>query len=172
VIVERPREFYETEEDRRHEREVAQRASLAWSCRLIKTKRAFAADFAAVRGKRITALVECKWRDYTLERLDGWGGLMLSAEKWARLRMLSPVLRVPTIIVAECNGVLWWHSATTRFQHDGLDLDGRTDRGDWQDVEPVVMFRKQRFKRIADHAPPPGILFMPRTVDEIEARHG
>lgn len=151
-----PRQWYETADHRRREREIADKAARCWSCELLATKPGFAADMVARRNRKVGALVEIKDRvGYSMHRLDSLGGLMVSAAKWGNVYTLAQVLRLPTVVIAETAGPeLWFHKATKQFTHDGVDIKGRVDRGDWQDVEPVVLFRRRRWHRLVEGPPP------------------
>lgn len=141
------RPFYETAIDRERERAIADEAARCWHCQMIKTKIAFAADYCAMRQRSVVALVEVKDRRYPIDRLDAMGGLMVSLHKWSLLAHLSKVSRLPLVVLLQATDGLFFHS-TSKFGHDGVGYMGRVDRGDWQDVEPVVLLRARRFKRI------------------------
>ena len=37
-----------------------------------------------------------------------------------------------------------------QFKPDDVVISGRIDRGDWQDVEPMVVIRMEKFKKLKD----------------------
>jgi hypothetical protein len=143
------RPIYETAEHLKREREIAMKAAQLWSCEMVKTKTYFCADYAAKHLDKVAAMIEIKDRaaKYSMDQLDGWGGVMVSGTKWGALYQLSQVSRLPTGVIVETFGAqLWVHWATPRFEHDGVDVRGRYDRGDWQDIEPVILLRRARFE--------------------------
>lgn len=139
------RPLYESEDDRANERRLAAAVSVAWKVEPVKLKMAYNIDYALLRDGRTVAVSEFKCRKYSMEQLDSMGGFMLSLHKWMSAKHLSEAAGVPfVVVVADKDGVIW-HHRPTEFVHDGIGYGGRTDRGDGQDVEPVVLLRKQRF---------------------------
>lgn len=153
---ERTRPLYETEDNLREQEGVARLVEEKWKCKFVKLKKAYALDYAVLRGGKIVAFAEVKCRNYTMEKLNSFGGFMLSLHKWTEAKNISGVSGVPfVLIVKTIDG--FWHHSTTGFETDGISFGGRTDRNDLQDVEPVVILKGGRFKKLANpERQPPG----------------
>jgi hypothetical protein len=142
------RQFYETARDRVRERAIANEVGAVWGCCFVQNKPGFAADLCAVRDGHVIGLAEVRERPrHSLEVLDGWGGVFFSLQKWSNIHGLTLSSGLPFVFILKAAGVLHFH-ATRTFDHDGVDIGGRTDRGDWQDVEPVALLRAHRFRLI------------------------
>jgi hypothetical protein len=152
------RPFYEAPEHLACEAEIAHEVGQAWGCRMVKMKRAFASDWAAIRDGEILAMVEIKDRPgYTLDELDSYGGLMVSLQKLANLLTMNAASALPFFVIARDGTRTIYYHRLRPGVHDGLYLGGRRDRGDWQDIEPVALFRSHRFRPLVPRvAPPPG----------------
>ena len=144
------RPFYETQEQVEAERRIIERLGKAWGCSVAKAKRAYHIDWVIGESPRV-AFVEVKDRStYGWEFLDAHGGVYVSALKWGMALMLSWTTGVPVMLLVQtAGGELWWHRLAAR-EHDGVRMGGRVDRGDPQDVEPCVMLRSTRFKRLQE----------------------
>lgn len=146
----RPR--YETPEDVAREQAIAEELGRLWRVRMVKLIDLFPCDWAALSPNTkadILAYVEIKDRySYTMEQLDALGGVFFSALKWAQCEHLCRVCDRPFIFVPRAAGVLYAHKTWARYmdQHDGVCVDGRYDRGDPKDIEPLVLLRSHRFK--------------------------
>lgn len=100
-----------------------------------------------LRDGKCRALSEIKVRRYSMEQMARMGGFMLSLHKWTAARTLADAAKVPFLVVVEAGGDIFWHTANG--EHDGISFGGRTDRNDADDVEPVVLLKPHRFKRLA-----------------------
>lgn len=139
------RPLYESPQDVENERRVADKIAVAWNCTVSRLKRAYPVDYAIFTESKCRAFAELKCRRYTMAQLDSMGGFMLSMHKWAEARSLCNAAGVPFVVIVEdADGAVWWHRTTT-FGNDGIVLGGRTDRGDDQDVEPVILLKASRF---------------------------
>lgn len=140
------RPIYETERHRDEERAMVAQLADHWRCRAVVMPRAYPVDYAFANGSRTRAFVECKDRArYDWDTLERGGGVFLSAHKWATARALTEATRVPLVLLVRTRDGLWYHRPDD-WSHDGVRVDaGRSDRGDWQDVEPCVLLRQARF---------------------------
>lgn len=136
----RPR--YETADDRTRELAVAQAVFDPYGVTLAKLPVSYEADFAVVRDGRVIGVVEVKVRSRAYDTL------MLSLHKAQTMRRYAEcglrawlVLCVPTGVYAR---------QVTASDLADIRMGGRTDRGDWQDVEPVVHVPMLGMRRVAD----------------------
>lgn len=150
------RPTYETSNDKRLEAAVAEEFAAHHGMTVTKLGDKYAADFGIMRDKVLMGAVEIKVRD------RDYPEFMLSLAKCQNLRALAAwglLVRVlfatPTGIYAQpitCN-VAWSPRGTFEMVGDGygggwIGLGGRTDRGDPDDVEPVVYWRQATMKRV------------------------
>jgi hypothetical protein len=145
----RPR--YETPEDEARERAIAEELARIWRVRLIKLRDLYPCDWAilAKDAETILAYVEIKDRNgHSMEQLDRWGGVFFSALKWGLCSHLCRVSDRPFIFVPKAASVLYAYKTWAQHMHlhDGVNLGGRRDRGDPDDIEPVIMLRAHRFR--------------------------
>jgi hypothetical protein len=144
------RPLYETKKDILAEARVAKRVAIKWNCKPIKLRPLYVIDYAMLRDGKCHAFVEIKCRSYSMKQMDDMNGFMLSLDKWRAGIDLSRASGAEFIIVVDTPDATWWHQVNPErpADHDGLSFGGRTDRDDPQDVEPVVLLRYGRFKKL------------------------
>ena len=92
------------------------------------------------------AFCEIKTRNYTMADITKMGGYLLSLGKWTAAKQLSDSTTLPFMLVVQAlDGV--YHSKNP-FTPKGVLFRGRTDRNDWQDVEPCVLLDTKNFVRL------------------------
>lgn len=115
----------------------------AWRVSLVKLPISYAVDYAAVRGKSVAAWFELKCRTTLYGTYDTY---MLSLHKWQALKSLARIR--PSFLVVRFVDGPWF----LRVQADGMPSDvvigGRFDRGDPQDIEPVVLIDMSKFEKM------------------------
>lgn len=141
------RQLYETQEDLSSEAEVANYLSKIWKCEMSKLPIRYHLDFVAQRGKNAVAFCEVKVRNYSMEQIGKMGGYMLSLGKWSSAKQMCEASGLPFILVIKTTDGIWF-SLIDSFKPDSVIVNGRTDRDDWQDIEPCVLIKQSRFKRI------------------------
>lgn len=126
------RPLYENQNTLDREREVAQFLGGRWNCEFVKLPMQYRVDFAAVRDGSVVAFVEIKGRGRQYPQM------FLSLQKYLHGRQLAEFLDVPFLIVyAFADGSV--HMRKTTDEKPKVAIGGRTDRGDWQDVEPQAL---------------------------------
>lgn len=140
------RPLYESAVTRAAEEALARAVADAWRAQAVKIgATVYPVDYALVRDGRVAALAEFKCRRYPLAKLDRMGGFMLSLHKWIAIVQHAEAGGVPVFLVIEDgDGAVWWHRPRGA-EHDGVVMGGRKDRGDAQDIEPVILLRASRF---------------------------
>jgi len=138
--VTRPR--YETESDRANEREVAQKINAAWGVEVVKLPNLYPSDYAITKGKHITALLEIKCRTH---EVDTFETLWLSLWKVSGCKMMALEAEIPFYLVVRFKHEIRWLMVSQKYP---VIFAGRTDRGDWQDMEPVVEFPVSKFNKL------------------------
>lgn len=129
---------YETASDRSAEREVAALIASRWSCTPVKLNDAYQLDYALLRDDKVAAWAEVKCRG------KRYSTYMLSLHKHIAARELSAAARCPALLVVRWPD--WVGYLDLSAEPDSVRMGGRTDRGDWQDIEPVAHFDVTRFR--------------------------
>jgi len=141
------RPLYESNTDLNNEQYVAQKIGSAWGCEFKKMPIRYHLDFVLTKGDKAVAFCEVKSRNYTMQRIDEMGGYLMSIGKWSAAKNLSEASGLPFILVARTlDGI--WYTVVKDFKPDDVLVRGRTDRNDWQDIEPCVLLKCERFKRL------------------------
>ena len=129
------------------EQDVAIHLAKIWNCEMSKLPIRYHLDFVAQRGKNAVAFLEIKVRNYSMERIGNMGGYMLSLGKWSSAKQICEASGLPFILVIKATDGIWF-ALIESFKPDSVIVNGRQDRGDWQDIEPCVLINQSRFKRI------------------------
>jgi hypothetical protein len=124
------RPAYESERDRENERRVVNCFCAAYGLEAAKLPIAYQLDFALLKGGRVLGLAEVKWRERRYETL------LLSLNKWAAMKRWAESGQRVRLLVR-------WPEGIFLLKVDGSEswpcvMGGRADRGDWQDMEPMV----------------------------------
>jgi hypothetical protein len=138
------RPVYECNKDIWNEHAVAQ-AIECWSgAQVRRTPKMYPLDFALVRNHEVVALAECKVRK---NPRDQYPTYMLSAHKFVNARNFSKRLGLPALLFVRWScGSLGYIDLSE--PHERIGIGGRTDRGDAQDIEPVVHWKIEKFRRV------------------------
>lgn len=134
--------MYETAEDRKAEREVADEVERLRNCKLEKIKQlSYNLDFSAIRQDLIVAFVETKRRHNDLTTFPTvWFPLL----KWLRARQIYRELKLPCCFFVQFDDCLAWANLITcTFT---LHWRGRNDRQDAEGPEPMLLIPYQQFK--------------------------
>lgn len=136
------RPIYENGDTLAVEEATVRKVAGVWRCEYRKLPRQYRIDWALLRSGKIAAWCECKRRH---NQRNKYPSLMLSLSKVAHGLDLERQTGLPFLLVIEWDDCL----AYLKAQGIGpLRFGGRSDRGDWQDQEPVVDFPVDEFKRI------------------------
>lgn len=128
------RPIYENAASRNAEREVAEFLQQRWNCTLRKLPMAYRVDCALFKGGRLAGWIEIKCRGRRYPEM------FLSLHKYMSGRDLARASGVPFLIVyGFSDGGIF--SLKTTEDTPVIDIGGRQDRGDWQDVEPMVLLK-------------------------------
>jgi hypothetical protein len=144
------RPLYESEGDRTVEREAIEKIASAWGLSFAKMKISNVLDFALLNGKKVVAVAEVKGRNYSSVDIDRFGGLILSAGKILAARGWVNLLRVPFVLVVKLTDGLFYmvFEPDADWPQLSVEMAGRKDRNDWQDIEPCCLIPMNLFTRI------------------------
>ncbi len=138
------RPTYETASDLCNERDVVEALNNLWCTKAHKMPRAYSLDYLLTRERKAVAFVEIKCRQVPSWQYDT---LMISMAKILKGRAITRETEVPSLLVVK------WNDMVGYVHMSEIDMDiqvgGRTDRGDAQDIEPVCMIPVEDFRRIS-----------------------
>ena len=143
------RPVYETKDDLKNEKDIAKLVSDELNCTLVKLPRKYQLDYGIVTigegGKKfITGMVEIKCRNILKDKYDTY---MISADKFmVGLQYMQQFNLTIKLVVSwvDCVGVYDFKEDTSYH----IGFNGRYDRGDSEDVEPVVYIPIKAFKTL------------------------
>jgi len=134
------RVLYENSATLENESSVASVLEKSWGCRAFKLPISFRVDYALTVEGMIKSWAEIKCRG---KRYDD---MHLSLHKWMAGVELSRRTGLPFVLVYAFNDGIVWRRVDT--DQPELTIGGRTDRGDWQDTEPMATFQLKGFKTL------------------------
>ena len=108
---------------------------------------AYHIDWIALRNNEPLAFVEIKHR----EKLEfgRFTTYMISLNKWLKAKELSKEVNVPFILVVKfMDGIYYGKYTSDMILDNKYGFNGRYDRGDTQDVEPMVYIPLSIFKKL------------------------
>lgn len=138
------RPIYETEADLRNERELIAALNGLWRTESAKLPRSYGLDYTLTRGGKVAAFVEIKCRTVPSWQYDTY---MISLAKVLKARSLGSGANVPAILLVRWNDSAGY--VDLRTVPLDVEVGGRTDRGDAQDIEPVCMIPIKQFTRLS-----------------------
>lgn len=135
------RPLYESAADRAHEQQLVTQFAGAFGRRARKLPLQYRLDYAITDERDdVLAFAEAKWRSHAFGQ---YPTLILSLQKVLAAMQLSSMFQRDSWLVvrwADCAGY-------TRLTGDyRVSILGRSDRGDWQDIEPVCHIPMERFQ--------------------------
>jgi hypothetical protein len=133
-----PRPTYETEADRSREEQVAEYLESRWGLarRKLPIKDRF--DYAFLdKSRHIDRYVEIKCRSHNIGK---YPTIMLSSSKVLTAKAVSFFLGIPCYLVVRFGDGTIHSVIMSAGGHLPPEIGGRFDRGDPQDVEPVVHY--------------------------------
>lgn len=141
------RPIYELQVDLTHENKMKTFLEAKWNCTLHKVPLKYQVDWMAMRGKDPMAFVEFKHREKL--SIDAYPRYMISLDKWMKAKQLCKEVEIPFIMVITFTEGTYYGV----FAHNGLHdvtygFGGRYDRGDAQDVEPMIYLPLKKFMKI------------------------
>lgn len=141
------RPIYELQVDLTHENKMKTFLEAKWNCTLHKVPLKYQVDWLAMRGKDPMAFVEFKHREKL--SIDAYPRYMISLDKWMKAKQLCKEVEIPFIMVITFTEGTYYGV----FAHNGLydvtyGFGGRYDRGDAQDVEPMIYLPLKKFMKI------------------------
>jgi hypothetical protein len=139
--------MYESDNDLKSESGVVETLCTQWRCEYSKLPIRYHLDYVLRRKDKAVAFCEVKSRSYTMSEIDSMGGYLMSVGKWMAGKSMSEATGLPFILAVKTTDGIWY-GKFTEFKPDDVLVRGRTDRNDWQDIEPCVLLNCNRFVKI------------------------
>jgi hypothetical protein len=133
------RPIYETPENRAAEAEIAAVIERTWSCDLHKLPMHYKLDYMASKHDQLVAWLEVKRRHCNR---DTYETIYLSLIKVMAAHSLHSITGKRCFFIVQFNDCLAYADI---LGERTVSFGGRTDRGDWQDEEPLVLIPKSDF---------------------------
>lgn len=139
------RPIYETQKNLDVERGVASLLEEKWKCEVVKMPIKYGLDYTFTRNKEIAGFCEIKCLNYELAQFDRMsGGYFISMGKFISAKTLAEFTKLPFFLVLKTKDGIWYRKFT-QFEGFKFVVNGRKDRNDWQDVEPMVLLEIKLF---------------------------
>ena len=138
------RPIYETPDDLANEEAIKELLILMWDVRFHKLPRAYHVDWMLTKKGEAKAFAELKCRKNPRRQ---YPTLMLSLHKWMHGKAMAEEIGGSFIVLVKWEDGIYWHKQGWCDVTYGVG--GRKDRGDSQDIEPVVHIPTDYFKRIS-----------------------
>lgn len=148
------RPIYEKPADLAAEAQVAAQLANHWGCKMEKLPKFYRTDWAIAVGQTIKGFVEIKCRNNTRYKYDTY---MLSLLKWSENVQLAITTGIPFVLAVQwTDSVGYLKVDESNYRHIqskcSFSMGGRTDRGDSQDMEPVIHIPVGMFHKVENMA--------------------
>ena len=134
------RPTYETIDDLRNERSVIEAFCGPFDYKYAKMPKQYHLDYCVLKQDKVVGFCEVKVRTNNHNK---YSTLLLSLSKVSSANGLKEASGIKSILLVKWKDKLGY----TYFKNDWpVMVGGRTDRNDWQDIEPVVHIPISEFK--------------------------
>ena len=142
------RPLYENLTNLANEREVALYLEEIWKCEAVKLPIKYGLDYSFRRNNTLFGFCEIKCLNYELSQFDRMsGGYFISLNKFMSAKSLVEFTSLPFFLILDLPDGIWFRQFV-KFDNLKFVVNGRKDRDDWQDVEPMVLLETNLFKKI------------------------
>jgi len=144
------RPIYENEESLKSEAGTAFEIEKAWKVKLVKMPMKNKIDFLMKRAADLEpkAFIEAKNRACKKHQYKTY---MISLDKWVAGLSMESSTNLPFILVVNWNDEIGYLKCKEVIGAITVNMGGRTDRGDAQDIEPVVHIPIYLFETLVKH---------------------
>ena len=140
------RQIYETRSDLDNEKSICKRIEAACGLRLKKLSIKYNLDFIGFRNGKAVAVIEVKKRHNSYSR---YPTLILSLAKYNRGVEFYRVNDLKFIFCVQFEDGYFFYEYQNEDKFN-VQIGGRTDRNDAEDIEPVVHIPIVRMKKLCD----------------------
>jgi hypothetical protein len=138
------RPLYETKINLNSEIKVMDYVSQCWNVVYFKLPMSYKIDYAIYRDTNLVGFAEVKCRTHTFGAFPTY---IISLAKVLEARRLGRETNTTSILIVSWLGALAYLDFFSPFT---TKQGGRSDRGDWQDQEPMAHFELKYFKRVGE----------------------
>lgn len=138
------RPLYETKINLNSEIKVMDYVSQCWNVVYFKLPMSYKIDYAIYRDTNLVGFAEVKCRTHTFGAFPTY---IISLAKVLEARKLGRETNTTSILIVSWLGALAYLDFFSPFT---TKQGGRSDRGDWQDQEPMAHFELKYFKRVGE----------------------
>jgi hypothetical protein len=138
----RPR--YESKESLSKEHDTIREIERAWKCKAQKMPVKYTFDYGLYYNGELKAVAELRYRNVSSTT---YPTIICALYKLHAARDFALDGLKPYFIVTFKDGT-FYHEFKCWDTFYKIDQGGRTDRGDWQDMEPVIRIPIEKFKKI------------------------
>ena len=139
----KPNNWYETKEDKRREKTVADKLAKAWDCKMYAMPEHHWFDYCAIQSGRVVAYVEIKTRTNSHAKYPTY---MISSRKITNGLNSAALLKIKFLLVVQFTDALMFADVGNSVFN--LNIGGTTKRNDEQDIEIVCQINMESFKAI------------------------
>tara|TARA_R110000751_G_scaffold101852_3_gene196191 strand:+ start:569 stop:1066 length:498 start_codon:yes stop_codon:yes gene_type:complete len=139
------RVMYESGEDLASEAEIIDLIEKKWVCQSSKLAIKHQLDYLLLRNQKGVAWVEIKARGTPLRQ---YPSCMIAMTKIMAARALSETSKLPSFLVVRWSDNCGYIRIDTLLDFE-ISMGGRTDRGDKQDIEPVMLIPIHNFTELS-----------------------
>lgn len=138
------RPIYESSKNIDNEKIAAKEIARVIGCNVMRNKKLCAFDYSFIKDNNIKAIGEIKVRSCFRNQYKTF---FISADKVLKCKEFASTFDIKFLLF------VWWGDGiymldVMETSHDYLDIGGRTDRGDAQDIEPMVHYSVEKFKLV------------------------
>ncbi len=142
------RPLYENSQNLEKERQVALFLEDVWKCETVKLPIKYGLDYSFRRNNTLFGFCEIKCLNYEMTQFNSMsGGYFISLGKFMSAKSLVEFTSLPFFLILDLPDGIWFRKFT-EFSNLNFVINGRKDRNDWQDVEPMVLLETNMFKKI------------------------
>jgi hypothetical protein len=135
--VKRP--TYENDATLKAERDLIDRVSERWNFTAHKNPKSYRVDFSLTRQDKIVAFAEAKCRQFPSSRYPTY---LLSLAKYMAMCEIARMTDTKAFLLVQWTDRIGFVFFPCPFE---LEMGGRTDRNDPDDIEPVVLIDLKEF---------------------------
>jgi len=136
--------IYETKSNELDERRIANYVAYVYGVTMCKTPQFAVVDYIALRDNKPVALIEIKSRTQTIEKINSMGGYLISFNKLEKMRDLSNLLQLPSVLVVRFDKDIYHHSIEDHYCTRQFSRNDRPSEIEEAAVIPTDHFRIMR----------------------------
>jgi len=138
------RPLYETQEHLTGEKSFGEVIQDKWKCVLTKLPIQYGLDFCTYKDNKFSGFIELKNRTCSKKSFDTY---IISLSKFLKAKEFFRTTGFPTYLCVKWTDDMGY-VRLDKLESIEIKQGGRTDRNDWQDVEPVIHISMEHFNKL------------------------